>query len=149
MEAGKYAAACRSRRFSSPSMLTSYPSRQAITKYIKANNKLGTATDATVSTHINAALRAGERSGDFLRPKGASGTVKLANKNAAAKPTAPKPAAKASTASAEPKTKVQWSNVRTQTTITDRCNCTEDRRCQEDIHHRRKEGSIYCIQGKD
>lgn len=74
--------------------LTSH-SRQAITKYIKANNKLGTSTDAAITSHINTALRAGETSGDFLRPKGSSGTVKLANKNAAAKPAAPKPTAKA------------------------------------------------------
>lgn len=80
-------------------MLIVLSSRQAIKKYIIANNNLGSATEATVNSHINIALKKGEESGDFSRPKGASGPVKLAKKEAGAakKPTAT-PAAKATKA---------------------------------------------------
>jgi histone H1/5 len=77
----------------------SFHSRQAIKKYIKANNKLGDITDATFNSHINRALATGEKNGEFLRPKGASGPVKLAKKEskpAAAKKES-KPAAKSAT----------------------------------------------------
>ncbi|KAF2459448.1 linker histone H1 and H5 family-domain-containing protein [Lineolata rhizophorae] len=47
-------------------------SRQAIKKYIKANNNLGETTDAAFTSHVNRALAAGEKSGDFSRPKGKS-----------------------------------------------------------------------------
>jgi histone H1/5 len=67
-------------------------SRQGIKKYIKANNSLGSVSDATFNSHINRALAAGEKSGVFERPKGPSGPVKL--KKPAAKPAAPKAASK-------------------------------------------------------
>jgi histone H1/5 len=62
-------------------------SRQAIKKYIQANNNLGATTDAMFSSHLSRAIAAGEKSGDFSRPKGPSGPVKLAKKEA--KPAAP------------------------------------------------------------
>lgn len=65
-----------------------YHSRQAIKKYIKANNTLGDISDTAFNSHLNRALAAGEKNGDFLRPKGASGPVKLAKKEA--KPAAAK-----------------------------------------------------------
>jgi hypothetical protein len=45
-------------------------SRQAIQKYIKANNKLGDVTDAMFKSHVNRAIQSGEKSGVFTRPKG-------------------------------------------------------------------------------
>lgn len=69
-------------------------SRQAIRKYVAANNNLGSTSDKALSTHINSAISAGVTSGDFVQPKGPSGTVKLAKKvPAAATAAAPKPAA--------------------------------------------------------
>jgi len=70
-------------------------SRQAIKKYIKANNDLGATTDAAFNSHINRALAAGEEQDVFERPKGPSGPVKLKKPAAgvaksAAKPAAPK-----------------------------------------------------------
>ena len=47
-------------------------SRQAIKKYVKANNKLGSVTDAAFNTHISKALHTGEENGVFDRPKGTS-----------------------------------------------------------------------------
>ncbi|PVI07025.1 hypothetical protein DM02DRAFT_382756 [Periconia macrospinosa] len=64
-------------------------SRQAIQKYIKANNNVGNITDTMFKSLVNRAITTGEEKGIFSRPKGPSGTVKLAKKE----PT--KPAAKA------------------------------------------------------
>lgn len=47
-------------------------SRQAIQKYIKANNELGNPTDAMFKSRVNAAIRKGFESGDFSFPKGMS-----------------------------------------------------------------------------
>lgn len=52
-------------------------SRQAIKKYIQANNNLGTTSDAAFANHLSKALKSGEENGVFERPKGASGPVKL------------------------------------------------------------------------
>ncbi|KAE9988207.1 hypothetical protein EG328_000163 [Venturia inaequalis] len=52
-------------------------SRQAIKKYIQANNNLGSTSDASFTNHISKALKSGEENGVFERPKGASGPVKL------------------------------------------------------------------------
>jgi len=77
-------------------------SRQAIKKYIQANNNLGTTTEAAFTNHISKALKSGEDNGVFERPKGASGPVKL--KKPAAKVAAPaKPAAAAKPKVAEKK----------------------------------------------
>ncbi|KAK9241251.1 linker histone H1 and H5 family-domain-containing protein [Lipomyces kononenkoae] len=54
-------------------------SRQALKKYIQANFK----TKATnFETQFNAALKRGVQSGEFVQPKGPSGTVKLQKKEA-------------------------------------------------------------------
>jgi hypothetical protein len=45
-------------------------SRQAIQKYIKANNKLGNVSDTAFKGHVNRAIASGEEKGDFSRPKG-------------------------------------------------------------------------------
>lgn len=45
-------------------------SRQAIQKYIKANNNLGEVSDAMFKSHVNRAIASGEKSDVFLRPKG-------------------------------------------------------------------------------
>jgi hypothetical protein len=76
-------------------------SRQAIKKYIKANNKLGDVSDAQFNSLVNRALANGEKNGEFLRPKGASGPVKIAKKEAKKET---KPAAKKE---AKPATKVK------------------------------------------
>lgn len=65
-------------------------SRQAIKKYVRANNKLGSTTDAAFDKHISHALKHGEDTGDFERPKGPSGPVKLAKKTTTKKEAAPK-----------------------------------------------------------
>lgn len=54
------------------SMLTVLDSRQAIQKYIKANNTLGSITDAQFRSHVNRAIASGEEKGVFSRPKGRS-----------------------------------------------------------------------------
>lgn len=61
-------------------------SRQAIQKYIHANNKIGNLSDLQFRKTVNRAIASGEEKGDFTRPKGTSGPVKLAKK-------APKPSA--------------------------------------------------------
>lgn len=53
-----------------PADIIRLDSRQAIQKYIKANNDLGVVTDAMFKSHVNRAIASGEKSGDFLRPKG-------------------------------------------------------------------------------
>jgi len=84
-------------------------SRQAIKKYVQANNNLGNTTDAQFSSLINRALTSGEEAGVFSRPKGPSGPVKLqkpataADKSAATKSTAAKPAAAKKTTAAKAK----------------------------------------------
>ncbi|KAF2791365.1 hypothetical protein K505DRAFT_363895 [Melanomma pulvis-pyrius CBS 109.77] len=83
-------------------------SRQAIQKYIKANNTLGDVTDVMFKSHVNRAIVSGEKAGDFTRPKGASGTVKLAKKESAKKAepkTEKKPAAPKAKKAAAPKAK--------------------------------------------
>ncbi|KAI9772018.1 MAG: hypothetical protein M1840_001306 [Geoglossum simile] len=67
-------------------------SRQAIKKYIQANNKI-TATSAAFDSLFNRNLKAGVTNGDFTQPKGTSGPVKLAKKEPTSKPAAPKAAA--------------------------------------------------------
>lgn len=123
-------------------------SRQAIKKYVTANNKLNVASQATFDAQFNKAIKAGVEKGEFTQPKGKfqsplsvpracictqsqcvpvtalyscrtvsppydwtsadaspgpSGPVKLAKKEAAAKPAA-KPAAKATAKSTTTKT---------------------------------------------
>jgi len=101
-------------------------SRQAIKKYIQANNNLEGTTEAMFTSHLNRAILSGEKSGDFARPKGPSGPVKLEKKGAkpAAKPVvakketkaAPKPAKKAP--ATKTKATVKKPAVKKATTIT-------------------------------
>ena len=53
-----------------PADLVCPTSRQAIKKYIQANNNLGNTTDAQFNQHISKALQSGEDAGVFDRPKG-------------------------------------------------------------------------------
>jgi histone H1/5 len=71
------------------------PSRQSLKKYVKANNKITTTSDAQFDSLFNKALKVGTEKGVFEQPKGPSGGTKLAKK--AAKPAAAKPAAKKET----------------------------------------------------
>jgi histone H1/5 len=51
-------------------LLTKFNSRQAIQKYIKANNKLGNVSDAAFKSHVNRAIASGVEKSDFSQPKG-------------------------------------------------------------------------------
>jgi len=83
-------------------------SRQALKKYVKANNTI-TVTDNMFDSLFNKALKVGVEKGIFEQPKGPSGGTKLAKKSAATaaakKPAAKKPAAKKDAAKKEPKEK--------------------------------------------
>ncbi|KAK5790299.1 hypothetical protein VI817_007586 [Penicillium citrinum] len=70
--------------------------RQAIKKYVSANNKINVASQATFDAQFNKAIKAGVEKGEFTQPKGPSGPLKLAKKEPAPKPAA-KPAAKTAT----------------------------------------------------
>ncbi|KAJ5594442.1 linker histone H1 and H5 family-domain-containing protein [Penicillium hispanicum] len=71
-------------------------SRQAIKKYVTSNNKIAIASQGAFDAQFNKAIKAGVEKGEFTQPKGPSGPVKLAKKEAAPKPAA-KPAAKPAT----------------------------------------------------
>ncbi|KAL4977263.1 hypothetical protein BDW66DRAFT_133219 [Aspergillus desertorum] len=73
-------------------------SRQSIKKYVLANNKLAPASQNAFDSQFNKAIKAGVEKGDFIQPKGTSGPVKLAKKQAPAKPVAKKPATTTKTA---------------------------------------------------
>ncbi|KAJ5377768.1 Histone H1 [Penicillium cataractarum] len=79
-------------------------SRQAIKKYVSANNKINVASQATFDAQFNKAIKAGVEKGEFTQPKGPSGPVKLAKKEPAPKPAA-KPAAKKATTAKKPAAK--------------------------------------------
>jgi histone H1/5 len=76
-------------------------SRQSIKKYVLANNKLAPASQNAFDSQFNKAIKSGVEKGEFLQPKGPSGPVKLAKKEAPAKPAPKKPAA--TTKAAAPK----------------------------------------------
>ncbi|CAG8905264.1 unnamed protein product [Penicillium egyptiacum] len=84
-------------------------SRQAIKKYVQANNKINVTSQSVFDSQFNKAIKAGVEKDEFTQPKGPSGPLKLAKKEApvkaAAKPAA-KPAAKA-TAKAPAKSTVK------------------------------------------
>ncbi|KAB8236776.1 hypothetical protein ETB97_011288 [Aspergillus alliaceus] len=65
-------------------------SRQSIKKYVLANNKIAPASTNAFDSQFNKAIKAGVEKGEFTQPKGPSGPVKLAKKEAAAKPAAKK-----------------------------------------------------------
>jgi histone H1/5 len=85
-------------------------SRQALKKYVKANNNLNVVSDTMFDSLFNKALKAGVEKGVFEQPKGPSGGTKLAK---AAKPAAApkkadaekKPAPKKEAEKKEPKEK--------------------------------------------
>ena len=77
-------------------------SRQAIKKYIQANNKLNVATPSVFDSLFNRALKAGAEGGHFTQPKGTSGPVKIAKKEP--KPAAPKKADTKTTKKTDTKT---------------------------------------------
>ncbi|KAI8239713.1 Histone H1 [Colletotrichum sp. SAR 10_96] len=81
-------------------------SRQALKKYVKANNQINVVSDTMFDSLFNKALRAGVEKGHFEQPKGPSGGTKLAKKapKKEEKKTAPKKAAEKKEAK-EPKEK--------------------------------------------
>ncbi|KAL8881087.1 MAG: hypothetical protein Q9198_001637 [Flavoplaca austrocitrina] len=60
-------------------------SRAAIKKYVLANNKSLANSSNVFDAQFNKAIRSGVEKGEFMMPKGSSGTVKLAKKEPAAK----------------------------------------------------------------
>ncbi|KAI9882884.1 MAG: coq1 putative hexaprenyl diphosphate synthase [Watsoniomyces obsoletus] len=70
-------------------------SRQALKKYIQANNNINVPSTKTFDSLFNRTLKAGVDSGDFAQPKGPSGPVKLAKKGS--KPATTKTATKKTT----------------------------------------------------
>ncbi|CAK1365930.1 Histone H1 [Cercospora beticola] len=79
-------------------------SRQAIKKYVQANNNLTGVSDAVFTAQFNRALQKGSDSGVFARPKGTSGTVKLAAPTSKAAASTKTAAAKTTKAAAPKKT---------------------------------------------
>ncbi|PWY79388.1 hypothetical protein BO94DRAFT_602961 [Aspergillus sclerotioniger CBS 115572] len=65
-------------------------SRQSIKKYVQANNKIASASSNAFDSQFNKAIKAGVEKGEFVQPKGPSGPVKLAKKEATPKPAAAK-----------------------------------------------------------
>ncbi|KAJ6038421.1 uncharacterized protein N7446_005221 [Penicillium canescens] len=68
-------------------------SRQAIKKYVISNNKVTFASQSAFDAQFNKAIKTSVEKGEFTQPKGPSGPVKLAKKDAVVKPVA-EPAAK-------------------------------------------------------
>ncbi|KAF2225230.1 linker histone H1 and H5 family-domain-containing protein [Elsinoe ampelina] len=77
-------------------------SRQTLKKYVMANNSLGNISDAVYTARFNQALAKGSENGTFVRPKGASGPVKLGKAPAATKTA--KASSPTATKEAKPKT---------------------------------------------
>ncbi|RMY34673.1 hypothetical protein D0864_16689 [Hortaea werneckii] len=81
-------------------------SRQAIKKYVHANNKLDGISDKAFTTQLNRAIASGSEKGVFSRPKGPSGPVKLAQPSSkTAAPAAKTTTTKSTTAKAPAKAK--------------------------------------------
>merc|ERR1712070_365304 len=79
-------------------------SRQAIKKYVHANNKLDGISDKAFTTQLNRAIASGSEKGVFSRPKGPSGPVKLAQPSSkTAAPAAKTTTTKSTTAKAPAK----------------------------------------------
>lgn len=68
-------------------------SRQAIKKYVQSNNKINVTSQSVFDSQFNKAIKAGVEKNEFTQPKGPSGPLKLAKKDAPVK-AAPKPVAK-------------------------------------------------------
>ncbi|KAJ5816830.1 Histone H1 [Penicillium robsamsonii] len=67
-------------------------SRQAIKKYVQSNNKINVTSQSVFDSQFNKAIKTGVEKNEFTQPKGPSGPLKLAKKDAPVK-AAPKPAA--------------------------------------------------------
>merc|ERR1711939_96501 len=95
-------------------------SRQAIKKYVKANNNITVTSETQFDSLFNKALKSGVEKGDFQQPKGPSGPVKLAKKEAKPaekKAAAPKEKAVKDEKEAKPKaTKTKTAKPKTATT---------------------------------
>ncbi|EEH23462.1 hypothetical protein PABG_05673 [Paracoccidioides brasiliensis Pb03] len=81
-------------------------SRQALKKYVHNNNKITVTSQSAFDAQFNRAVKSGVEKGEFTQPKGPSGPLKLAKKEAtkpAAKPAAKKAAKPAATKKAAPK----------------------------------------------
>ncbi|KAJ5210359.1 hypothetical protein N7491_010165 [Penicillium cf. griseofulvum] len=74
-------------------------SRQAIKKYVQSNNKINVTSQSVFDSQFNKAIKAGVEKNEFTQPKGPSGPLKLAKKDAPVK-AAPKPAVKPAAKSA-------------------------------------------------
>ncbi|KAJ5472514.1 hypothetical protein N7530_006515 [Penicillium desertorum] len=75
-------------------------SRQAIKKYVQSNNKINVTSQSVFDSQFNKAIKAGVEKNEFTQPKGPSGPLKLAKKEAPGKVNhkpAAKPATKAAT----------------------------------------------------
>ncbi|CAP86118.1 Pc20g07890 [Penicillium rubens Wisconsin 54-1255] len=70
--------------------------RQAIKKYVQSNNKINVTSQSVFDSQFNKAIKAGVEKNEFTQPKGPSGPLKLAKKEAPGKVTS-KPAAKPAT----------------------------------------------------
>ncbi|CAI7647088.1 unnamed protein product [Penicillium crustosum] len=68
-------------------------SRQAIKKYVQSNNKINVTSQSVFDSQFNKAIKAGVEKNEFTQPKGPSGPLKLAKKEAPVK-AAPKPTVK-------------------------------------------------------
>ncbi|KAF4768906.1 hypothetical protein N7455_008462 [Penicillium solitum] len=68
-------------------------SRQAIKKYVQSNNKINVTSQSVFDSQFNKAIKAGVEKNEFTQPKGPSGPLKLAKKDAPVK-AAPKPTVK-------------------------------------------------------
>ncbi|OAX77182.1 hypothetical protein ACJ72_08522 [Emergomyces africanus] len=75
-------------------------SRQALKKYVQANNRINVTSQSAFDAQFNRAVKAGVEKGDFTQPKGPSGPLKLAKKEPT-KPAAKKAAAKPAAAKKE------------------------------------------------
>ncbi|PGH00985.1 hypothetical protein AJ79_08049 [Helicocarpus griseus UAMH5409] len=78
-------------------------SRQALKKYVQNNNRINVTSQSAFDAQFNRAVKSGVEKGEFTQPKGPSGPLKLAKKEAkpAAKPAAKKAAAKPAAAKKE------------------------------------------------
>ncbi|PGH33027.1 histone H1/5 [[Emmonsia] crescens] len=75
-------------------------SRQALKKYVQANNRINITSQSAFDAQFNRAVKTGVEKGDFTQPKGPSGPLKLAKKEPA-KPAAKKAVAKPAAAKKE------------------------------------------------
>jgi len=66
-----------------PADVNHYNSRQAIKKYVKANNKITITSEAQFDSMFNKALKSGVDKGDFTQPKGMLNSVPYLSRQSA------------------------------------------------------------------